>query len=164
MISIEISESETELNSLLRKQYKNLQYSRVKALLLIKQKKVQYSNQIAVKLNRSRKCVYDWLKLYEKEGINGYLKVSSRGSRDEKLTEYTKECLQVKLQDPYTNITSYVELLQWAKQHCQDDIPYHVLYHYCHTKLKGKLKISRKSHHKKDEQAVEVFKKTSKFD
>jgi transposase len=159
-IDIEISESEEALSSLLRKQRKLLQHSRVKALLLIKQGKVHYTTQLAIKLNRSRKTIYNWLQLYEKEGIEKYLHVRSRGLRDEKLTEHTKACLAAKLQDPYTDITSYVELLQWTKQHCQKDVPYHALYHYCHTKLKGKLKVSRKSHYKKDEQALEVFKKS----
>ncbi|WP_218973192.1 hypothetical protein, partial [Labilibaculum manganireducens] len=66
-----------------------------------------------------------------------------------------------KLENPYTDITSYVELLQWAEQNCQEKIPYHALYHYCRSKLNNKLKIARKSHHKKDKQTVEVFKKTS---
>lgn len=161
IIDVEITESESELLYLLRKQTKILQHSRVKTLLFIKQGKVKYTSEIATKLNRSRKSIYNWLQLYQNEGIQAYLEVASRGSRKEQLNDYTKECLATKLENPYTDITSYVELLQWAEQNCQEKIPYHALYHYCRSKLNSQLKIARKSHHKKDKQTVEVFKKTS---
>lgn len=159
-IEINITESVSELKYLLRKQDKILQQSRVRSLLLIKEGKVRYTYEIAKKLKRERKTIYNWLELYKKEGIVGYLRVKSRGSRNERLSASTKESLRKKLQDPSSNITSYVELLHWAEENCQKNIPYHSLYHYCHDILKGRLKVARKSHHKKDEQAVEVFKKT----
>ena len=87
--------------------------------------------------------------------------VSSRGKRDEKLTMEEKQTLSSKLQDPGTDITSYVELMHWVNQQFGRDIPYHVIYNYCRVHLKSRLKIARKSHHKKDEQAVEAFKKTT---
>ena len=36
---------------------------------------------------------------------------------------------------------------------------YHVIYKFCRQKLNSRLKTARKSHHKKDQQAVEAFKK-----
>ena len=163
-IDITIQESEEHLKYLLRKQVKLLQQGRVKALLLIKQDKVNYTYQLADKLKRGRRTIYDWLKSYEEKGIEGYLTVSSRGKRKEKLTENEKQAIALKLQDPTTDITSYVELLHWVNQQFEKDIPYHVVYNYCRVHLKGRLKIARKSHHKKDEQAVEAFKKTTTSD
>jgi len=87
IIDEEITESESELLYLLRKQTKILQYSRVKTLLFIKQGKVKYTSEIAAKLNRSRKSIYNWLQLYQNEGIQAYLEVASRGSRNEKLSD-----------------------------------------------------------------------------
>jgi transposase len=160
-IDTDIQESEATLLYLLRQQGKLLQQSRVKALLLIKQGKVKYTYQLADKLKRERKTIYNWLKLYKDKGINGYLNVSSRGKRKEKLSPNEKQAIALKLQDPATDITSYVELLHWVSQQFEKDIPYHVVYNYCRTHLKSRLKIARKSHHKKDGQAVEAFKKTA---
>lgn len=160
-ICITIKESEEHLMYLLRKQDKLLQQSRVKALLLIKQDKVKYTYQLAGKLKRGRRTIYDWLKSYQESGIEVYLTVSSRGKRKEKLTPDEKQSIKLKLQDPATDITSYVELLHWVNQKFQKDIPYHVIYNYCRVHAKSRLKIARKSHHKKDEQAEEAFKKTT---
>ncbi|MDX1284854.1 MAG: helix-turn-helix domain-containing protein [Draconibacterium sp.] len=160
-IDITVVESEQELRYLLRIQNRPRQQSRVKALLMIKQGKVRYPAEIAQKLRFSRRAVYDWLKSYKEGGIEGYLAVSSRGKRDEKLTNDEKETIADKLKDTSTDITSYVELTHWASQQFGREIPYHVIYKFCRFKLNSRLKIARKSHHKKDEQAVEAFKKTT---
>lgn len=160
-IELTIKESEEHLKYLLRQQTKLLQQGRVKALLLIKQDKVQYTYQLADKLKRGRRTIYDWLKSYQENGIEGYLTVLSRGKRKEKLTLEEKRAIALKLQDPSTGITSYVELLHWVNRQFRKDIPYHVVYNYCRSHLNSRLKIARKSHHKKDEQAVEAFKKTT---
>lgn len=160
-IDITVIESEERLRYLLRLQNRPRQQSRVKALLLIKQGKVKYPSEIARKLRFSRRAVYDWLKSYSEGGIESYLAVSSRGKRDEKLTREEKEAIANKLQDPSTDITSYVELTHWASEQFGKEIPYHVIYKLCRVKLKSRLKIARKSHYKKDDQAVEAFKKTT---
>jgi transposase len=164
IINIEITESEEKLKYLLRKQTKPLQQDRLRALLLIKQGKVRYTGEIATKLRRQRKTIYNWLQSYENNGIESYLQVLSRGYRKEKLSQETKELIAEKLSDPYTDITSYVELLQWVEENCQKDVPYYVLYNYCRKNLNSKLKVSRKSHHKKDEQSVQDFKKNTRAD
>ena len=161
-IDITITESEEHLQYLLRKQDKLLQQGRVKALLLIKQGKVRYTYELSKKLKRERKTIYNWLQLYREEGIDGYLTVASRGKRKEKLSEDEKQAIAQKLQDASTDITSYVELCQWTKKEFGKEFPYHVIYHYCRSQLNSRLKVSRKSHHKKDEQAVEAFKKTTR--
>lgn len=160
-IGIIIKESEEHLKYLLRKQDKLLQQSRVKALLLIKQDKVKYTYQLADKLKCGRRTIYDWLKSYQERGIEEYLTVSSRGKRKEKLAPDEKLAIELKLEDPTTDITSYVELRHWVNQQFEKDIPYHVIYNYCRVHVKSRLKIARKSHHKKDEQAEEAFKKTA---
>ncbi len=159
-IDITITESEEHLKYLLRKQDKPLQQGRVKALLLIKQGKVQYTYQLANKLKRGRRTVYGWLKTYMEEGMEGYLHVSSRGKRKDTLTKEEKQAIGEKLRDASTEITSYVELCHWTESEFNREIPYHVVYSYCRKHLNSRLKTARKSHHKKDEKAVEAFKKT----
>jgi transposase len=163
-IDIIINESEEQLKYLLRKQDKLLQQGRVKALLLIKQGKARYTYELSEKLKRGRKTIYNWLQLYQEQGLEGYLTVASRGKRKDKLSESEKQAIAQKLQDASTGITSYVELCQWAEFEFRKEVPYHVIYNYCRSRLNSRLKIARKSHHKKDEQAVEAFKKTALSD
>jgi len=160
-IEINIQESESMLVSLLNRQTKLLPYQRVKALLLIKQCKVTYTYQLAKKLKRERKTIYNWLKLYQQEGISSYLKIKSRGLRKEQISEQVKQGISEQLSNPSTTITSYVELLDWIEQHFSIEVNYKTLYSHCRTYHNSVLKVSRKSHYKKDYQAVEAFKKTT---
>lgn len=161
-ISTSVVESVQTLEKLFRQQTKLLQLNRVKALLLIKQGKVRYTYELSAKVGYSRKTVYNWLKLYEQKGIEAYLAVSSRGKRRDKLSDATKGALGKKLSDSHSTITSYVELQAWVAMHCQQEVGYHVIYNYCRSKLKSRLKVARKSHYKKDEETIVAFKKTSK--
>ena len=160
-IHIDIKESESELRSLLNSQTKLLQYQRAKALLLIKQGKVVYTYELAKKLKRERKTIYNWLKLYDQEGLDSYLKVKSRGSRREEISEEVKQALSVQLSNPSTTITSYVELLNWVEKNFGVLLNYKTLYSHCRKHHQSVLKVARKSHHKKDDLAVEAFKKTA---
>jgi len=132
-IRIDIQESEYDLKSLLSKQSKLLQYQRVKALLLIKQGRVSYTYELAKKLKRERKTIYNWLKLYQSQGIVSYLRIKSRGSRKEQIPIELKQALSQKLSDPSTTITSYVELLDWIATNYQLDLNYKTLYSHCRT-------------------------------
>lgn len=156
-IEITIKESAEHLQYLLRKQDKLLQQSRVKALLLVKQGKVNYTYELSNKLKRGRKTIYNWLRMYKEKGIKEYLSVSSRGKRNDRLTEDEKQAISRKLQDASTDITSYVELCNWTESAFEKKVPYHVIYNYCRSRLNSRLKIARESHRKKDEQAVEAF-------
>ena len=80
------------------------------------------------------------------------------------LREDEKQAIARKLQDVSTDITSYVELYHWAESKFEKQVPYHVIYNYCHSRLNSRLIIARKSHYKKDEQAVEAFQKTPMYD
>jgi len=160
-IDLIIEESESELKTLLYRQTKLLESQRVKALLLIKQGKVHYTYELAKKLKRERKTIYSWLKLYKTEGIDSYLKIKSRGSRRDKIPAAIKEGISKKLSDASSTITSYVELLDWVEKNYGLVLKYQTLYSHCRTYHNSTLKVARKSHYKKDEQAIEAFKKTA---
>ena len=64
-----------------------------------------------------------------------------------------------KITDVKTTITSYVELKLLLEQELSQEIQYGALYSYCRRKYKSKLKVARKSHYKKDENAEAFFKK-----
>jgi len=160
-IDIQIKESESDLIKLQNRQSTILKKSRIKALLLIKQGRVIYTRDLSQKLKYDRRTIYNWLKTYKSKGLEGLVVVNSGGNNTRLISDVTKSVLSKKLADPNTTITSYVELLEWVQANYQTDITYSTLYKHCRVHHKSKLKVSRKSHHKKDDQAVEAFKKTT---
>ena len=67
--------------------------------------------------------------------------------------------IEQKLTDSKTTITSYVKLLEILKEELNESVNYGALYAHCRRKHKAKLKVARKSHYKKDENAEAFFKK-----
>lgn len=162
-INLTVSESIKELKSSLAKQPTILKRSRVKALLLIKEGKVVYTRDISKKLKYDRRTVYNWLKTYESQGLVGLIKVTSGGNNTPVLSSEIKHGIKEKLSQPDTNITSYVELLDWVRSTYGEEVKYKTLYTHCRNHLKSRLKVARKSHYKKDPQAIEAFKKTTQY-
>ncbi len=64
-----------------------------------------------------------------------------------------------RITDVKTTITSYVELKLLLEDEFKQEIDYGALYSHCRRNYKSKLKVARKSHHKKDDKAKELFKK-----
>lgn len=160
-IHITILESEQELSRLLRKSTTERVRGRLKALLLVKQRKAVYQSQLAVKLGFTEKTIREWLKLYEAEGLSGLIKVRVGGNRKSSMSKEVLEFIVSNLNDPQTTITSYVELQQLIFDTFKEEVNYKTLNGYCTRVFKSKLKVSRKSHYKQDERAIEAFKKTT---
>ena len=66
-----------------------------------------------------------------------------------------------KLNDPKNGIRGYIELLDWVNKELSKDMKYITLVKYTERHFGSKIKVARKSHVKKDEEAVATFKKTS---
>ena len=160
-INIQVQENESHLKKLLLKQQSITTRSRVKMLLLIKQGKVIYTKDLVPKLKVCRKSIYNWIQLYREGSLDKLLTINKGGNNTPLIEQQTKLALQEKLSDPSTQITSYVELLAWVHNNYQSNVNYAALYKHCRVHHKSVLKVARKSHHKKDEQAVEAFKKTA---
>ncbi len=73
------------------------------------------------------------------------------------ISDKMKQSIAEKLNNPSTTITSYTKLKALLKQELKKEINYNTL--YCRRKHKSKLKVSRKSHYKKDPNAETFFKK-----
>ncbi len=67
----------------------------------------------------------------------------------------------MKLKDPKNGIRGYTELLEWVRKELFKDMKYITLVKYTQRHFGSKIKVARKSHVKKDEEAVAAFKKTS---
>lgn len=152
-IQISVLESEKELRLLLSKTTTDRVRGRIKALMLIKQGKVNYQKQLATKLGFTEKTIREWLKLYQTEGLSSLITVRVGGNRNSSLPKKVLRFVEEQLKNPQTTITSYVELQQLIEDTFGVAVNYKTLHGYCNRVFKSKLKVSRKSHYKKDEQA-----------
>ena len=57
-------------------------------------------------------------------------------------------------------MAGFIELLDWFNKRFKTDLNYKTFHGFVVRKYKAKVKVARKSHIKKDVQAVEAFKKT----
>lgn len=161
-IQIEIKEELSELNYLLKKQHTISRKVKIKMLLLLKEHEVdfKYPYQISDKLNYTRKTIASWVKLYNEGGVERMLTGNYVRVKEEKRTinkEISNSILSL-LENPESTITSYVELQKWILDTYNLKLTYSTLYYHCRKHFKSRLKVARKSHHKKDEEAVAFFK------
>jgi hypothetical protein len=77
------------------------------------------------------------------------------------ITNEEHKAIEQKLKDPKNGIRGYNELLEWVKTTLSKDIKYITLLKYTEKNFGSKIKVARKSHAKKDETSIELFKKTS---
>ena len=161
-IHLSILESEHDLRLLLTRSTTDRVRGRIKALLLLKQGKVEYQSHLASKLGFTEKTIREWLKLYQSKGLSSLIKVRVGGNRVSTIPKKIIVFIEEQLNNPQTTITSYVELQQLIEDTFGESINYKTLHGYCNRVFKSKLKVSRKSHYKQDDRAIEAFKKTTK--
>ncbi len=103
-----------------------------------------------------------WRRIYREEGISPLLKHGRKGGfKPSVITKEAHIAIEKKLNDPENNLHGYVELLEWVNTDLLKDIKYITLLKYVGRHFGTKIKVARKSHVKKDGEAVEAFKKTS---
>jgi len=103
-----------------------------------------------------------WRKIYLANGITPLLSHGRVGGfKKSVVTTEEHQQLEKKLNDPKNGIRGYVELLEWVKSELTKDMKYITLVKYTQRHFGTKIKVARKSHVKKDKEAVDTFKKTS---
>ena len=157
-----VKESEEELRKLKIKQPAHLK-KRIEMLLILKKSEVSLSkNELSILLKINHNTAQCWRNLYSRDGIDGLLTYGKIGFKPSIISPELHKALEAKLNSPKDAFTSYVDLIQWIKEnYISDGINYQTINSYVKRHFKAKLKVARKSHIKKDEQAVESFKKTS---
>ena len=158
-IQIDVKEALDFLEKSLAKTSGSLKQDRIKTLLFIKKGRYVFYSDIAKKLGRTEKTIRVWIQEYSKKGISAMLDVKSGGNNTRKISDKMALSIEQKLTDSKTTITSYVELLELLKEELNESVNYGTLYAHCRRKHKAKLKVARKSHYKKDENAEAFFKK-----
>jgi transposase len=156
-----IKESQKELVQL----RKNSSDTKSKRLLMLIELKKEKGNAIskrdlAKRIGVDPNSITSWKKLYEQSGIDGIMSDGRIGFKGSIVSMEEHKKLELKLKDPKNGIRGYVELLDWVKTELSKDMKYITLVKYAERHFGSKIKVARKSHVKKDEQAVETFKKS----
>jgi transposase len=157
-----VNQTEDELRKLKLKQPPHLK-KRVDMLLIIKKSDVALSkNQLAKLLKINHNTAQPWRNLYSKSGIDGLLAYGKIGFKPSIISNDLHKAIEKRLHSPRDAFTSYVDLVQWiTDNYIKDGVNYQTINSYVKRNFKAKLKVARKSHIKKDENAVDDFKKTS---
>jgi len=158
---IEVKENIISLQDLYRKEKNHRIRPRIKCLILLKEKKFQTQLEISKYLGVDYATLKRWLKQYKDEGLDSILVLKSGGARKSIISKKIHESLSVKLHDSNEPLLGYWDAVLWIKDTHDIEIKYSTLRSYLIRHFKTKLKAPRKSHYKKDEQAIEVFKKTT---
>ena len=94
-----------------------------------------------------------------KSGFEGLLAFAGGGKKKSLISSTAHNAIERKLTNPKEAFTSFIQLRDWISEEFVPGINYHTVNKYVKRHFGAKLKVARKSHILKDEQAVEAFKK-----
>lgn len=135
---------------------------RIKCLIYTKENTFKTQTIIATHLGVDYSSLKRWLKQYNEEGLESYLNIKSGGNKPSIISTEIHKKLSDKLTDSTNPLKGYWEAQQWVKDNFGLEIKYNTLRTYLIRHFKCKIKAPRKSHYKKNDQAIEAFFKTSK--
>jgi transposase len=159
--NFKIKESEGDLKKLMKNSPPMIA-KRLHSLLVFKRhadsgiSKRQVADEIGVNHN----SVQAWRNLYIKGGLKLLMSHSNIGYKPSKINKEQEQALKEKLNNPHNGIVGFVELLDWFNETFQTALNYKTFHGFVVRKFEAKIKVARKTHIKKDAQAVEDFKKT----
>lgn len=160
---IQVKESIKELKQLL-KTSPRLIVPRIRMLIEIKQhediggiSKRNLADMIGVNHN----SIQTWRTIYSEGGISKLADYIKNEGRPTILSEEEHKAIEKKLNDSKNGLRGYVELLDWVESTFKKEIKYNTLLKYTNREFGASVKVARKSHINKDEDAVVAFKKTS---
>ncbi len=156
---IDIKEGLNELKSFRNQEKNHRKKTRIQSLILTKEKKFKRRIDLAAHLGIGIASLNRWTKVYKESGLTAMLEISSGGLRKHSEIEVIHNELEVKLNDSSDPLLGYWDAVLWVRDNFGVDVKYNTLRTYLIRNFKTKLKSPRKSHYKKDEQAIEVFKK-----
>jgi transposase len=117
------------------------------------------TSELADRTKSNRDSIRKWKNVYRSEGIKGLLKEGRGGKRHGILDEVQKLKLQKKLSEPKEGFTSYKQATEWINATFEVEMGYHAVNKYLKRNFGTKLKVGRKTHINKDENATALFKK-----
>lgn len=159
-IEVKVKESLSELQSLRKRENNHRKKLRIQCLILLKEKKVKTREELSIQMGVGVSSLFRWIKVYNKFGLEAMLKISNGGARRKSITKEVHQGLEAKLQDSKYPLQGYKDAALWVFENYGIEYKYNTLRTYMKRNFGTKLKTPRKSHYKKEEQAIEAFKKT----
>ncbi len=159
--TIEVSENIEDLKKLYKRQKNFRIRTRIKSLILLKEKKFKRQTDISNYLGIDYATLKRWFKKYKEYGLQSLLTIGSGGAKGSCISNAIHKGLEEKLQDSQNPLLGYWDAVLWVSQQYGETLNYQTLRSYMIRHFKTKLKHPRKSHYKKDEQAIEAFQKTA---
>lgn len=159
---IKVKESLQELKAELKK-VSPLIAPRIKAIIEIKKNEATGISKRALAsiVGVDPNSIQTWRTIYFQGGIDALVKHNKKGFKPSVFSKQEHLAIEKKLRDPKNGLRGYVELLDWVTNEFNKPIKYNTLLKYSVKNFGSKVKVARKSHVKKDEDAVVSFKKTS---
>jgi transposase len=107
--------------------------------------------------------IQNWRTAYKRDGMYALLSNGKRGrcGRSSIFTKDEHQTMEALLHNPHNGLAGYVELQKWVIEEFRKEVKYNTVLKYATRHFGSKVKTARKSHVKKDGEAVEIFKKTS---
>jgi transposase len=162
--TIQVKESLAELKKLL-KQSAKLIIPRVRMLIELKRHEDIggiSKRSLAELVGVNHNSIQTWRTLYVEGGLSKLTSYIKNEGRPTILSEEEHQAIKSKLHDSKNGLRGYVELLYWVGTTFKKEIKYNTLLKYTNREFKASVKVARKSHVKKDDEAVSTFKKTSR--
>ena len=160
---IEIKEELDYLRNLRKKENNYRLKTRIQSLILTKEKKFKRRIDLANHLGVGIASLDRWTRVYKASGLNAMLKISNGGARRNSIPKEVHDGLAKKVYDSSSPFLGYWDAVRWIKEVYGLEIKYNTVRTYLIRHFNTKLKEPRKSHYKKDEQAIEAFKKTTQL-
>lgn len=160
--TFKIKQSESELKKIMKNSPPMIS-KRIHALLVFKKHETTGISKrlVAEEIGVNHNSVQTWRKLYIDGGIKLLMSHSNIGYKPSKITKEQELALKEQLNNPLNGMAGFIELLDWFNKNFKTDLNYKTFHGFVVRKYKAKIKVARKSHIKKDVEAVEAFKKTS---
>jgi transposase len=156
--TITVKETPEELRLLLQKSTVSTK-PRIKMLLAILNG-ITSTQDLVIKTKANRDSIRNWKNTYRSHGIKGLLDESRGRKKPGAIEPKVKLQLEQKLSNPKGGFTSYKQAVDWINTTFGLEMEYHAVNKYLKRNFGTKLKVGRKTHVNKDENAEALFKKT----
>ena len=156
-----IKESKESLENLYKKESNSKLKRRIKCLLYTKIEKYTKQSILATHLGVDPATIQRWLKEYREQGLDATILLKPKGHRVSEISVPIHEALSIRLNSSSEPFRGYWEVQLWLNETFDKEFEYNTVRTYLIRHFKTKLKSPRKSHYKKDEQAIEAFFKTT---
>lgn len=157
-LQLNIKERLPQLKGVLRKQAQHLR-PRIQMLILMKEGKAFSKRELADALGVNHNSVQTWRSAYKKGGISAMIRFDRGGFKPSVIPPNVHRAIEKRLKNPIGAFNGYEQLRRWIDEHYLPAINYQTVNSYVKRHFGAKLKVARKSHIQKDEQAVKEFKK-----